>query len=222
MSLNKFRDSTVEKQWMNINCNDLRCDTFECDSFERKLNPLRFFATQDQTINNGGTIAVDFLESGIGSKTYISASDKIGDKYYFKGDADCLLNQTLPNGTEIFWITLKRAGGNVFQFQSAPGRFDFTTKYFSIEATLECVGVTGSDSTFTYYLKVIAGENAAGVANQIIKESTGSLPIYDVGRVTIPNNQTGDWGLTFSFPTTTSNTSAQTKSGTIMKYSVIE
>lgn len=32
MSLNKFTDSTIEKKWMNINCNDLKAETFDAGS----------------------------------------------------------------------------------------------------------------------------------------------------------------------------------------------
>ena len=32
MSLNKFRDASVKKEWMNINCNDLKTTTFEAEA----------------------------------------------------------------------------------------------------------------------------------------------------------------------------------------------
>jgi hypothetical protein len=32
MSLNKFTDSDVRKEWMNINAKDIRCETLECDN----------------------------------------------------------------------------------------------------------------------------------------------------------------------------------------------
>jgi len=59
MSLNKLTDSSIEKKWMNISCNDLKCSTLEVAGVELgksgKYNPT-------VTINVGGsTVTPGFI-----------------------------------------------------------------------------------------------------------------------------------------------------------------
>lgn len=77
MSLNKFTDSSVRKEWMNINCADMECKTLSCDNppwnhgSAIKLNPLQTYTALDVTgvnhlfVNEGGPAYLDSLAGGV-------------------------------------------------------------------------------------------------------------------------------------------------------------
>jgi hypothetical protein len=70
MSLNKFTNSDVRKQWMNINANEVKCATFEVDNKE-KLQPSMTWAPLEVANLNtlwsteAGVVEIQTLAGGV-------------------------------------------------------------------------------------------------------------------------------------------------------------
>lgn len=223
MSLNKFTDSSVEKLWMNINCNDLRCNTFECKECPPHItSPLKFVLTQEVVVPPGqNSTYINFLEptAGVGNYTYKANTDKVGDIYHFIGSGYYDRDNTTYNdqGLEIVVERISHPTyDRIVDYKDGltPNNFyrssiDVNMQSFTMEVRMECVAINGTESTFNYQVNFYGGlvsdtTPAVPLSNLMLMNSVAYSqdpvvpypvinPLFLQGTKTIPNNQDRQW-----------------------------
>jgi hypothetical protein len=96
MSLNKFTDSVVRKEWMNINAKDIKCETLECDnppwnqggglkleSFQ-VYNALNVAGINHVYLNAGGLSTINSFAGGVDGQLLTVSAGGFGGQLELK------------------------------------------------------------------------------------------------------------------------------------------